>query len=265
VTNFRETRQWLGPRWLTEGEAALVGYSLDLLKDGATRRLELGHLARYPAAGAMLGQANETAPPDALVALGRDRKVIRGISETAAQYAARLITWLDDRATCGNAFTMMKQLAAYCGPLPSFRTVDCRGNWYSRAADGTETALLKQANWNWDGEEATRWARFWVIIYPNGLWTSRTQEWGTSDPWGTLGHAWGCDITQEQAAALRYIVADWKPAGTRCQNIILAFDPASFDPTAPEPDGTWGHWSKVVGGVRVPSRLSTARYLDGSP
>jgi hypothetical protein len=64
--------------------------------------------------------------------------------------------------------------------------------------------------------------------------------------------------------ALQSIVADWKPAGTRCVNIILAFDPASFNPASPEPDGNWGKWTKKVAGVAVPSRLATARYLDGA-
>jgi hypothetical protein len=60
-------------------------------------------------------------------------------------------------------------------------------------------------------------------------------------------------------------VRDWKAAHSLCLWIILAFDPASFDPTDPPgpplPDGQWGPWGKDDGfGNRVPSRLATARY-----
>lgn len=264
MSAIRTIRKTLAPRWLTEGEGELVGYSLDLVKDAFLARLFYGHMARFP----QQGPDGSAAPSDALAAMGRDRRIFRAINETDASYAERLLPWLDNRRTTGNPFTLMKRLAEYCGPLPSFRTVDDRGNWCSRAADGTETYLLDQGNWNWDGARpAGSWSRFWVIIYPNGLWTTGPGAWGdaATAAWGAEdGIAWGSTCTSEQAATLRAIVADGKPAGTRCVNIILAFGAGSFAPATPEPDGNWGHWSKTVAGVRVPSRLSTARYLDGA-
>lgn len=260
--NFRTIRKFLGPRWLTvEGESGLLGYALDLLKDTYLRRLELGHLARFP----QQDPTGTPGPPDALAALGRDRRVVRGINESAATYAERLVRWLDDRKKCGGAFALMKKLSEYTGPLPSFRTVDARGNWFSRDANGSTSYVLNTGNWNWDGPIGPRWSRFWVIIYPNGLWLPYPFDWGDAggQNWGGSEYTWGSTATAEQVNTLRSIVADWKPAGTRCVNIILAFDPASFSPLAPEPDGLWGHWSKNVAGVQVPSRLATARYLDG--
>lgn len=260
---FRLIRRFLAPRWLTEGEGELVGYSLDMMKDAFVERLQLGLLARFP----------ETAPPDALAAIGRDRRVIRGINESAASYAQRLIRWLDDRKTVGNPFALMQKLAEYVGGTSSFRTVDARGNWYSRAADGTRSLLLNQANWNWDDKPNTadgrpRWGRFWVIIYPGDVWNDGGEQWGSAAAWGTADRSWGSSATPDQVATLKAIVADWKPAGTKCVNIILAFDPASFDPTAAVDDtgmpaGLWERWSKIVAGVQVPARLSTARYIDG--
>lgn len=257
ATSFRLIRKALAPRWLTEGDGGLVGYSLDLVKDAFVRRLELGHLARFPLLGGV------TAPPDALDVMGRDRRVVPAISETDAAFAARLITWLDDRRTAGNPFTLMARLAEYTGPLPSFRTVDVRGNWYSRAADGTETALVQQGNWDWDGDGPARWARFWVIVYPNGLWAETPQEYGDGSTWGEEGHVYGVTTPAEHVQTMRFLVRDWKPAHARCVNIIAAFDPASFDPASPEPDGTWEHWGTDDGGVRVPSRLDTARFFAG--
>ncbi len=259
---FRTLRRFMQPRWLTDDEGGLVGYALDLIRDSFINRIVLGYNAGFPQSG----PERAPAPPDALSRMGQDRRVIRGINESDADYSARLVNWLVDRRTAGNPYTLMRQLAAYTGAATgcSFRTFDVRGNCYSRAVDGTQTAHLKTGLWNWDGDTA-RWSRFWVVIYPGTLWPATAQTWGTAGKWGAATSTWGSTkITEEQTRTLQALVTDWKPAGTRCQNIILALDPASFDPSAPEPDGLWGNWSKVVGGVRVASRLATARYLDGA-
>lgn len=260
---FRLSRHLLVPRWLTEDEGLLVGYSLDLLKDAFVERLRLGLLARFP----QNGPNGETAPSDALAALGRDRRVVRGIDETEVSYAARLLRWLDDRKTAGSPFAVMARLREYLGADSgcSFRTVDARGNWYSLAADGTTSVVPAAGNWNWDGIPATQWARYWVIIYPGTRWTA-LPTWGSVDgpAWGTPGVTWGSTATPTEVDILRAVVADWKPGGMTCVNIILAFLPATFDPAAPEPNGTWGHWSHVALGIcQAPTRLITARYVDG--
>jgi len=257
---FRALRKHVAPRWLTEGEGGLVGYALDLMRDAFLDRVRLGFLAGYP----QNGPNGETAPPDALVRMGRDRRVIRGIFETDAEYAARLVTWLVDRRTAGNPFTLMRQLHAYTGSAHgvSFRTVDERGNWYSRAADGTQTKSLATGNWNWDSTTpASNWSRFWVIIYPGTLWTAETGTWG-SGTWGETGTL-GTTATQEHVATLLALcTADgWNPGGTRCVAIIFALDAATFAPGAPEPDGLWGKWEKYSGGTAVATRLATARYI----
>ena len=266
---FRVLRKFMGPAWLTQdGESELLGYVLDLIKDGYMERLRKGLLARFPQ-NDPTGQT--TAPDDALAAMGRDRRIIRGVNETSQAYAVRLIQWLDTWKTAGNPFALMNQIAAYLGPGPSYRTVDIRGNWYSRAADGTPSVLLQQANWDWDGatDALARWSRFWIVIYPNGLWAAGP-KWGDAGAkWGTPGRTWGSTATSDEVSTIKTIVSQWKPAGTRCINIIIAFDPTSFDPTTVRdgtglPDGNWGQWSKQVGGAYVPSRLATARYWSGT-
>lgn len=265
---FRLARRKLAPPWVVrEGDGELIGYALDIIKDAFIERLRLGLLARLP----QQDPDGTPAPSDALAAIGHDRRVVRGINETETAYAKRLIAWLDDRKTAGNPFALMQKLAEYTGPLPSFRTVDARGNWYSRAANGTRSMLLKQGNWDWDGiDPLVQWSKFWVIIYPNGLWSESAYDWGDAagPDWGESAQTIGSTATPEEVEAIRFLVSDWKPAGTKCINIIVAFDPASFDPThalhgAGLPDGLWEHWSKVVGGVQVPARLATARYWDG--
>lgn len=262
--SFRSIRQFLSPRWLTEGFGGAVGFSLDVVKDSYLRRVLLGLLARFP----QNGPAGETAPPDALAAIGRDRRVVRGLGESDASYARRLIAWLDDRQTAGNAFALMQKLAEYLGVDSGcvFKAVDNQGNWYVRAAGGTRSLFLRRGNWDWDGY-AEKWSRFWVIVHPPvSLWVEE-DTWG-SGTWGD-GGTWGSTETYDEVQTIRGLVADWKPAGTRCVNIIVAFDDASFDPEAAPlspglPDGTWGNWSIDDAGTQVESRLATARYETGT-
>lgn len=258
VRTFRTLWKWLVPSWLNTGEGELVGYVLMLFNDATLERLYLGHLARFP----QQGPDGSPAPTDALDALGRDRGMVRGIGETDTSYAARLTQWLVDARTRGTAFTLMKQLAAYCdydgSKGCSFRVVDNRGNWFSRSSAGVETSSLNTGNWDWDGDTA-KWSRFWVVIYPGTRWgVEGTFGDGAlyGDTTGTLGNT----ATPEQVATVRSIIAEWKPDGTRGQ-VILATSGSTFDPTAPEPDGLWSEWSKYSGGTAVASRLASGRYF----
>lgn len=259
LRRFRTIRKSLAPRWLTEGDGELVGYSLDLMKDAFLERLRLGLLARFPENG----PDGEVAPDDALAAIGRDRRILRGLTETSGTYATRLKAWLDTHRSKGTAYTMMGQLSAYLGAGFWFRIYDVRGNCYTRDVNGVET-YTSSTGWDWDGD-TSRWSRFWVVIYPTGAWTITAGQWGDVGlDYDRNAAQWGVDIPREQIQAVRSIVTEWKPAGTRCPHIIVAFDPLSFDPASPEPDGTWRSQGKVSGGNRVSSRLATARYLRGS-
>lgn len=249
------------PSFLIEGEGELVHGSLAALMSANTERAEEGLLARFP----------EYAHPSALAYLGRDRKIVRGIDEPAASYAARLVRWLDDHRVRGNPYALHAQLRAYAQADIMVRTVDRSGNWFTTAADGTLTAAIATGNWDWDATPAAQWSRFWVIMYPTAdgkPWAKAAGTFGVGGGvWGgavgSPGYTIGTTATAEQVSSVRQIVRDWMPDGTRCEWIIIAFDPASFDPTAPEPNGTWKNWGLDTAGNYAPERLSTARYWKG--
>lgn len=260
--NFSNTHRWMGPRWLVDdgADASRIGASTSLIMDLFMRRLELGLMARLPDY-AVLGDIE-----GALAAIGRDRRTLRGLGpEADATYATRLKAAFTDAKRRGSPFALMQKLQEFIAAGSSFRTVDARGNWFSRSAAGVETYTLNTGNWNWDSTvpSSPQWARFWVIIYPGTRW-SHSATWGSGQLWGDIEKTWGTTATPSEVAQVRQIVTEWKPAGTRCVNIIIAFDAASFSPTAPEPDGQWGKPHKVVAGVHVPSRLTTADYWDGT-
>lgn len=260
---IRAWPDWLGGGTPTQADATpghpdrnegrLVGYSLGLICDAFAERLRLGLLARFP----------QFCPPDALGPLGRDRVIRRGINEPADAYAARLVRYLDDHLTQGNPYALMDQLAAYCQATVRIRTVDRRGNWFTRDRDGTRSALIDQANWDWDGGSLAQWSRFWVVIYPtsDGLpWAASVG--GTPAGW-PAGGTIGTTATLDQVAAVRSIIREWQPDGTRCEWVIVAYDDASFDPSAPEPAGDWTNFGVDNAGAYEIARLTSARYWRG--
>jgi hypothetical protein len=148
--------------------------------------------------------------------------------------------------------------------------------WYERTTDGTlNWHKASPANWDWDGQ-SDLWSRFWLILFPpSSLWVQSPPEWGDTGQaglwggaWGSAGYTWGSTATQDQVGTIRQIVRTWKPAHTKCEWIILAFEGATFEPTetpgSPMPDGTWGPWGLVGTDPRTASRQEEASYWDGT-
>ena len=247
---FRHLLYSLVPSWLRTGDGEKLLYSIGLLLDGFAERWRLSGLASDPT----------TAPDDALSYLGRDRRITRGRAESSSDYADRLLGYLDAHRAQGNPFTLMDQLYAYLQTSGvTIRTVDRRGNWFERASDGTRSYTLNQMNWDWDGGLFFLWSRFWVIIFSdNGPWSTQWNHPGGSATDGTT------DATEDEIAAVRAIIRDWKPAHARCEWIIVCFDaPAGkFGPaTGDDPGGAWGVWSS--GTPRRPVRHANSRYWVG--
>lgn len=272
MIRFRQVFYRLLPSWLgggaprgsggTEADDERVSYTLSFMSDAWMQRLLEGLRARFPGKAAA----------DALPYLGRDRKIVRGINEPADAWAERQLRWLNDHKVRGVPWALLDQLASYLqspGVVLSF--VDVRGNWFTRNADGTRSYQLDTGTWDWDGiAPAPQWSRFWILIYPTAdgrPWAAYSETIGDATLYGGAIGAGsgtlGCTATPDQVATVRAIIKDWKGTG-RCEWVIVAFDPASFDAASPGPDGTWGLWGKDDGsGGRTPTRLRTARYWKG--
>jgi hypothetical protein len=260
ASTFRDLIRDVSPPWLARFWGERYMYAPGLVLDALWTWAQEGLEQRFP----------DLAHDEALPYMGRDRRIRRGFIEPANVYRQRLKRWKRDHQTAGNALALMQQLKAYMfGFDVRIRCVNDRGTWQTLDPDGTFTVQQLAFNWNWDNRyPASARTRFWVIIYPldSGIW-EKGGHWGDGSRWGD-GREWGTTATREQSESIRAIVKEWKPQGTRCPYIIIAFDPASFDPTHspgdPLPDGSWGRWGKDVAGVRVRSRLSSARYWKGS-
>lgn len=255
LKTFRDTLRRVVPAWLKGywGERYLYahGVQLDAIADATVAGVKM----RFP--GVYSGES--------LPLLGRDRGIWRGLEETDEAYAERLSRWWQDRRMKGHPYALGFQLQAALFPhRPRVRVINQRGDWYTVNSDGSTEH--HEAAWDWDGN-INPWGRFWVIIYPPpGLWTKRG-KWGDGSKWGK--GTWGTTATRAQAAMVRAIIREWQSAHAKCEKIIIALDPESFDPaTTPAselPDGKWGAWSKDDGtGARVRARLKTARYWGGT-
>ena len=271
--NFRRTIMSLGPKWLVREVTKLASgrtkehdnralYAIATLLDLVMARVELGVRYSIPGQG----------PADARAQIGRDKRVIRGPSESDTAYDARLTSAFGDQKRKGLSEALLDQVANFFAPYKIIvRLVDNQvaGNWVTRDVDGTfDYSHYQAGNWTWD--ETPRWWRYWIIIYPGetGVFTD-AGNWGDDDGdvWGDDQKTIGTTLTADEVEALNQIVLTWRPGGILPQAIILALDDNSFNPAgpagAPLPDGTWMFYGANDGdNVIREARLPTARYIE---
>ena len=157
-------------------------------------------------------------------------------------------------------------------------TVAARFDWSSQNSNPAT------GDWNDHG-------RFFLILYaPFSLCTATDgtfQDWGTvgdlaatpgspcapGSPWaGTIG----TNAPVELIERLRAVIVHRRAAGNPCAWIIVAFDPASFNPDGSSPapaigsaypNGWWGFPSRYDSGTNtmIQTRNGTAEYWPGAP
>lgn len=264
--SFRETINSMVPPWLSVTSGRAVGarllYAFAALCDAGIQFAVEGVQARYPGIGT----------PTAYPYLSRDRRIIRGPGVPDAAFAVQLEKWLDSHRGAGSPVVLLEQLAGALVPYQTvLRFVDTSGNWWTRNIDGTYEVVqtYPTSNWNWDSRPDL-WARGYVIIYGNAIWQPMS-AWGTEQQWngvwGDTTSTWGTTATTTEIETMIHVIQQWSAGHCLIQWLIIAFDDASFSPTNPlstegMPDGLWGKWHKVVGGVAVKARLSSARYVE---
>lgn len=142
-------------------------------------------------------------------------------------------------------------------------------------AAGLFDRLAGSANWDWDSlsmvdGSGTRWSA-WAIAYSVAPtdWVAPEGDWGDPGDWGDGGY-WGVEFPAgvDPGSVYQDMLRRFKPMGEWIRWFIVSFDASFFDPALPSgggvnPDGMFGHWSKIVNGEYVPARFSEARYFDG--
>jgi hypothetical protein len=262
-TRFRDTLKkdlpwWLSDRHLSSGKSAgyrflyILVAMLDIIAEWIVQGLQ----APWPGIGT----------PSALPYIGRSRGFVRGVSDTDASFSARLLAWLDKWSNAGTQRQLAIELHEYLGGNPRVRIVNRAGSWVTVAADGT-IATNTGVSLNWDSisnpERSGYWSDMWIIVYPTP-WVVRPLTIG--DLTGDDGYGLGHMAPRSQIDATKGLLAQWKSAHTRIRAVIWTSDSTLFDPATPAslPDGTWGQWSQIIGGVSQPSNrnTTTCRYWE---
>jgi hypothetical protein len=247
-------------------------FNIGLAADGVIQKLTEGVHAHLV----------DDAPSTALPYIGADRLVLRGLTESDASYRARLRRAIDDYQWAGNARAVLGQVLGYVlADTPAARTVsssyssigvntETQWNLYAAGADTSAApthVYEPTGEWDWDSDSPTNgswgWWRWYLVIEsvaPND-WIARDDLWGSGGTWGD-GKAWGVDATSAVGRSFKIIVGQWK--ASVCHWIMVSFDAAELRPGAAViPDGKYGRWSKLVGGVYVRARSSNALYFEG--
>jgi hypothetical protein len=215
------------------------------------------------------GQGTATALP----LIGQSRGMIRAQAETDAEYAARLVTWLDRARQIGSMLSIARSVHEYLSARPRVRVYNRAGVCLELAHDGTVTTYAAGSTaWNWDSvsnpERAGYWWDLWVCVYPT-QWAD-TGLWGDGRVYGARDAGLGHQVTRVEFDAVLNEIAHNKSAHSHVRAVIWTSDATLFDPTVPasQPDGTWGQWSAMSlgggSGTRVPSGRNTitCRYWE---
>ena len=247
------------PWWLPDvGYRVLygIGVMVDLCVEWATQGIQ----ARMPGKGT----------PTALPSIGEDRRIIRGIDDTDAQYGARLIEFRERWKRAGSIDAVARIVHEYLPGRPQVRVVTRFGKWCNVSTSGVVTLSTNVAElFDWDSmshpEKRYAWSDMWIIVYPVGTFTAG--NWGTGDGqlWGSNSLAFGMTAQVEHMRTLRTLIDEWKAAHSKVVAVIFASNLTQFDPDligSMMPDGWWGNYSKRVGGNSVAARPDVLRFLD---
>lgn len=291
TTTFRDLWQALSPPFLQGYYGVRFGYTLGIQWDGLAQAIGYANFFRVPTRGPT--QPNVLAPADAFPYMSADRQIDIGENETLAAFADRLRQYLDLWRAAGSNNAILTAIDSFLTPfvlnaetVKQARTSPDLSDWdiFNGTTGVTTNSQQAPHNWDWDSDGRdpgmarfqqasvngvlTPWWRTWIILYVSGKWTNEG-TWGDGQTWGD-GGTWGSNATPQEVASVRKQVQKWKSGASIVQWVIVSFDSTWFQYTLPlgnakMPDGHWGRWGKISGGVYVPSRTSAAVYWDGTP
>lgn len=253
---FTEKLEKILPWWLRDRIGLDRGYkflwSSALMCDALIHALMEGVQAPWPGYGT----------PTALSEIGVTRGIVRGLSDTDAEYAARLQAWLDSYARMGSDEAIARSLHEYLAGRPMVRIVDRHQQWTEIDTAGNLRTF--SAPWDWDSvshptASTDRPTDIWIIVY--GAAYAHQPSWAALDASHGIGHTVPF-VERDQGVAL---FKQWKPAHNWIRCVLWVDHTSELDPEGGVglPDGKWGYWGKDDGtGARVRSRNSNFRYWE---
>jgi hypothetical protein len=115
------------------------------------------------------------------------------------------------------------------------------------------------------GADANNGSIHWDVRQFKGL--APGPAWGASGTWGDMSRSWGLANPPGVMAGVISILRQWQAEHSFYPETVICFSGADGSPGtdlcpystegAGNPDGTWAHFSKTVGGVCEPARVFT--------
>jgi hypothetical protein len=264
IESFRQLLAGLVPKYLRRRNGGSYLESVGMVLDDASQTLVEGLRASMPL----------LCEEDTLAKIGKDRKLRRMSNETVESFRARLARWRQTWRHSASHYGELMAIQPYFlpGALPILRIVHQSGDgakctWHTLLPDGTYSVhRATPSNWSWDASYGA-WSRFWLIIYVDGMGPA-TAVYGDGTTYGDGSTTYGLHLSLQQVLDIVGIVDDIKGPHSTLAGVILATDPASFDPESVAvveadgsttlPDGNWG--GIIDPSTGLPSRLSTAVF-----
>jgi hypothetical protein len=175
ASSYKDFLEAIAPSWLLNPRGRRWVRALGDGPDSQLTRVKEAVLARMPL----------LAPEDALAALGNERVIPRGGSETAANYAARIAAAWDTWPWAGTPYGMLR--AFWAGGYTNVKLEIAHGKQFSLDANGAlVTTALPGGSWEFD-PLGTFWSKFLVLFtapLPAGWSLSAKPIIGSVDPVG---------------------------------------------------------------------------------
>lgn len=205
-TLFSDLVWRIGPPWLQRATSKLVLAAIGTPLDTLAVRTSRGVWARFP----------RWDWPDALILLGRERRIRRGPYEAAGIFAPRIVGWLDAHRGRAGAYALLAQLRAFWAgsDVGDIEVVSHRGVRHS-VADGETDITRDVITWGADGTED--WCQVWVMLHVDA------------------------DPSPIDVATYLAVPVDWSAAHVLREHVVIFWGHGRLW-DYPPPSGDWDAW-----------------------
>ena len=225
ASTFRKYRQGLVPTTHQRPTGQALQGLLGDVEDQLLDRVKQSVKARFPL----------LAPTDSLLALGVERQLPRGPSETDAAYAARIQNAWSTWPFAGTPFGVLSALFTLGYTNVYLET--CTGRQYTlpvNALASMGNTALAAGQWFIDSARATNWSRF-DVVFPTPLPTSWAG--GASVP----------AYSSDEAKRIRAAINQWKPAFALCNRVVIVTTGGASVASVTTDGGVWGMFDGTWG------------------
>ncbi len=197
LRNFRNGIRSLSPRWLTTGRALRILYVFGLHVDAILDAFVAALKHKLP---------GSTTRTDSLGIVGSERRMIRGLNETDANYLQRLRGYVDSHKHRGSAYELLRQIRIYFAPAYFKIALSYPGG---RLIEQSTAGVITDNPTTFVPANVAQWARQ-KLIYSVSPSPSPDGTWGSGGVWDA--GVWGSDLTAAAVANYRSIPSAWTAA-----------------------------------------------------